>query len=408
MKKILVLMLAGGALFSCQTSKVQIAVSNDLPQSRNREIVEVPMKKIPKTLRNPEEIVLTDAQGKALSFQKTYDNKLIFLANVPGYGVSKYTLAKGTPEKFPNMAQGRQYPERLDDMAWENDLMGFRAYGPALQKTGEKSFGYDLFIKRGTEFPVLDTLYAKELDHVTRQRSRDLKKTNPEESLRLWRSISYHYDRGHGLDCYSVGPTLGAGVTALMVGDSIVYPYCYKEYEILDNGPLRFTVKLTFNPENYEGQEVVEQRLISLDVGSNLNKSEILYKGLKKEAPIATGFVMHDSPQRIYANKGMRILSYTDPTNTADKSNGEIFLGAVFPKKVKVFKKIYFPASKAKKIKAYGHVVAENEYKPNEVFTYYFGAGWTKANMPNQQAWIDYLKSFEQRIDSPLKVSVQR
>lgn len=41
---------------------------------------------------------------------------------------------------------------------------------------------------------------------------------------------------------------------------------------------------------------------------------------------------MHDSPQRIYANKGMRILSYTDPTNTADKSNGEIFLGAVFLK----------------------------------------------------------------------------
>ena len=49
-------------------------------------------------------------------------------------------------------------------MAWENDLVGFRAYGPALQARGESGFGYDLFTKRGTAAPVLEDIYAKELD----------------------------------------------------------------------------------------------------------------------------------------------------------------------------------------------------------------------------------------------------
>ena len=54
------------------------------------------------------------------------------------------------------------------------------------------------------------------------------------------RAISYHIDHGNGMDCYAVGPTLGGGTAALMPDSAIVYPYCYKDYEILDNGPLRF------------------------------------------------------------------------------------------------------------------------------------------------------------------------
>ena len=33
------------------------------------------------------------------------------------------------------------------------------------------------------------------------------------------------------MDCYAVGPTLGAGVAALMAGDTIIYPYCYRTQE---------------------------------------------------------------------------------------------------------------------------------------------------------------------------------
>ncbi len=38
-----------------------------------------------------------------------------------------------------------------------------------------------------------------------------------------------------------------------MVNDTIIYPWCYKTQEVLDNGPLRFTVKLEFNPLAVKG-----------------------------------------------------------------------------------------------------------------------------------------------------------
>ena len=75
-------------------------------------------------------------------------------------------------------------------------------------------------------------------------------------------------DHGYGCDVYAVGPTLGAGTTALLDGEDIVYPFCYDKFEILDDGPLRFTIKLTFRPFNLgEKENIVETRIISLDLG---------------------------------------------------------------------------------------------------------------------------------------------
>lgn len=50
-----------------------------------------------------------------------------------------------------------------------------------------------------------------------------------------------------------------------MAGDTIVYPYCYATQEILDNGPLRFTVKLVYNPLVVKGDStIIETRIITL------------------------------------------------------------------------------------------------------------------------------------------------
>ena len=93
-----------------------------------------------------------------------YDDKLIFPATVAANASAAYTVQAGTPVDVEVRACGRQYPERLGRHGWENDLVGFRAYGPALQARGERGFGYDLFTKRGTAAPVLEDMYAKELD----------------------------------------------------------------------------------------------------------------------------------------------------------------------------------------------------------------------------------------------------
>ena len=82
---------------------------------------------------------------------------------------------------------------------------------------------------------------------------------------------TYHFDHGYGLDCYKVGPTLGGGAPALLdENGKLILPYCYKDYEILDNGPLHITVSVSYNPTTINGQpNVVEHRIISLDKGSN-------------------------------------------------------------------------------------------------------------------------------------------
>ena len=96
------------------------------------------------------------------------------------------------------------------------------------------------------------------------------------------------------MDCYNVGPSLGAGTTALLVDSAIVYPYCYKDVEILDNGPLRFTAQLVFNPIKVNNNlNVIETRIISLDKGSYLNKTKIKYSGLSDSETIVSGIVLH-------------------------------------------------------------------------------------------------------------------
>ena len=75
----------------------------------------------------------------------------------------------------------------------------------------------------------------------------------PKAADELVRTFSYHIDHGYGMDCYAVGPTLGAGVSALMVNDTIIYPWCYKTQEVLDNGPLRFTIEVEVQSAGCEG-----------------------------------------------------------------------------------------------------------------------------------------------------------
>ena len=132
--------------------------------------------------------------------------------------------------------------------------------------------------------------YKTELDPESRAKIAELRKTDKKAAQELANSISYHIDHGNGLDYYKVGPTLGAGTSALLSNDSIVYPYCYKDYEILDNGPLRFTVKLVYNPLKVkENDNIIETRILSLDAGSQLNKITLTFANLNEATPLVTG-----------------------------------------------------------------------------------------------------------------------
>ena len=395
--------------FACNDSRtVTVTVTNPLAMERSNEMVEVSMETVTDRLglADTAQIVVLNADGQQVPYQITYDGKVIFPAAIAAGGTATYTIQTGTPEAFDVKACGRCYPERMDDMAWENDLVAFRAYGPALQAKGERGFGYDLFTKYNTTEPMLEAMYAKELDKETLAKIAELKKTDPKAAAELSRERSYHIDHGYGMDCYAVGPTLGAGVAALMVNDTIIYPWCYKNQEILDNGPLRFTVKLEFTPLTVKGDStVVEMRLITLDAGSHLNKTAVSYSNLKETLPIVAGIVLHEPDGAVVADAANGYITYVDPTTGPD--NGKIFMGAAVPAVVKDAKTVLFSEKEKKeRNNADGHVLAVSDYEPGSEYVYYWGFAWDKADIKTADAWNRYMADFAQKVRNPLTVKV--
>lgn len=395
--------------FACNDSRtVTVTVTNPLAMERSNEMVEVSMETVTDRLglADTAQIVVLNADGQQVPYQITYDGKVIFPAAIAAGGTATYTIQTGTPEAFDVKACGRCYPERMDDMAWENDLVAFRAYGPALQAKGERGFGYDLFTKYNTTEPILEAMYAKELDKETLAKIAELKKTDPKAAAELSRERSYHIDHGYGMDCYAVGPTLGAGVAALMVNDTIIYPWCYKNQEILDNGPLRFTVKLEFTPLTVKGDStVVETRLITLDAGSHLNKTAVSYSNLKETLPIVAGIVLHEPDGAVVADAANGYITYVDPTTGPD--NGKIFMGAAVPAVVKDAKTVLFSEKEKKeRNNADGHVLAVSDYELGSEYVYYWGFAWDKADIKTADAWNRYMADFAQKVRNPLTVKV--
>ncbi|MDE6438897.1 MAG: DUF4861 domain-containing protein, partial [Muribaculaceae bacterium] len=280
----------------------------------------------------PGEFRILDADGNEVPYQLTFNGQLIFPASVKAGQSAAYTIVAGQPAPVDTLVWGRQFPERKDDMAWEHDRGAFRAYGPALQQSGERAFGYDIWTK-SVPHPVLEKRFRLDREE----------------------KISFHVDHGEGMDVYAVGPTLGGGTAALIYSTgAIVYPYCYESYEILDNGPLRFTVRLTYGPITVDTDSaVVEQRVISLDRGSWLNRTTVTYSGLTHDATIAPGIVIHDAnPEGFTLADGY--MAYADPTQDASNGNGTIFVGIVAPQSSDfIFKPFDKPVGDA-----IGHILA--------------------------------------------------
>lgn len=410
MKNLFLLCMTAFFCLACNESKtVTVTITNPLAMERSGEMVEVPMAEVSAKLNlaDTAQVVVLDAENQQVPYQITYDEKLIFPATVAANAATTYTIQAGTPIDVELKACGRQYPERMDDMAWENDLVAFRAYGPALQARGERGFGYDLFTKYNTTEPVLETFYQNELNKDVRARMAELQKTDPKAAADLGRSISYHIDHGYGMDCYAVGPTLGAGVAALMVGDTILYPWCYNTQEVLDNGPLRFTVKLEFTPLTVKGDtSVIETRVITLDAGSHLNRTAVSYTNLQETLPITTGIVLHEPDGAVVADAANGYITYVDPTT--GPGNGKILMGAAFPATVKEAKTVLFPAEEKKqRNNADGHVLAISDYEPGSEYVYYWGFAWDKADIKTPEAWNRYMAEFAQKVRKPLEVSIR-
>lgn len=391
------------APMSANAADLKVTVTNN-DNIQRQELVAIDAKDVYDKLviKDGEKFIVKNSLGQQVAYQVTYDGKVLIDASVRPLGKAEFTITTGTPKQMKTFVCGKQYPERVDDVAWENDRTAYRVYGPALQKSGERAFGIDVWVKNTPDLEV-DKRYVTELSN--HPKIEELKKAGKtEEALEMEEATTYHFDHGYGLDCYKVGPTLGCGAPALLVDGQMLLPYCYKTYKILDNGPLRFTVQLDYNPFTVgSDKNVTEHRIISLDKGSNFNNMTVWYEGLTKPTEMVAGVVLHsEETQSVMC--GDNYVLYADPTDNPTKQNFQIYVGVLFPNGVKATKTMMYDTPTNGNA---GHGVGVITYQPGERYTYCFGSAWSKNDVRSLNEWKLRSTEYLDALHSPLKVTVE-
>ena len=342
---------------------------------QRQEVVELSAADIFKRLgiSGGRQFVVKNAIGNEIPSQLTHDGKILVDVAVAPSSAATITIVTGQPQSYVNTCYGRMYPERVDDIAWENDRGAYRCYGPALQRSGEDAYGNDVWVKNTPDL-VVENRYHDELVN----------------------KLSYHVDRGYGLDCYKVGPTLGCGTPAIVNGDDIRFPYCWTSYELLDNGPLRFTVRLDYGVNG-------EHRILSLDKGSNFNKMTVWYDGITAPVDVASGVVIHTEDTESVV-LGKDFVQYADPTDNPKNQNFQIYVAAIFPDGVDATRKVMYKNPVRGNA---GHALGVKKgLQPNEKFTYYFGSSWSKYDCRNQKEWQMRIDTFKSALACPLEIKL--
>ena len=383
--------------------KVNITASNSTSEQRS-EVVEIDARKVYQRLLSAygSPLIVRNVFGQQVASQLTSDSLLLVDAAVFPKRKTTFTVTKGVPRNFKSAVDGQLYAWRVDDFTWENDRCAYRAYGPALQRTGEKAFGIDVWLK-SVPYLVVSDRYANV--YAANQEEKRLRRQGETEAAdSIKRDFSLHLDHGNGLDCYNVGPTLGCGAPALMNGDSIVMPYCFCSYRVLDNGPLRFRAEFVYQPTDVNGEKgLVEHRLITLDKGASFNRVTVWYENQRRPHPFCSGFVVHDEGSET-VHLGRNFVEYADPTDNPSGHGFQIYVAALFPKgkvRSRLLKNIRLGKGIA------GHAICETTIRPNEKVTYYFGAGWIGSGIRNQKAWQLEISSFMEGLYKPLGVNVE-
>lgn len=361
-----------------------LTITNPSTTDRNGEVVEVSDPRL-NDLKSKVAVV-KNLGGQSIPSQITHDGKLLIYDDFQAGSTTQYIVNEVSQVNSINMdtiCVGQIRHDMQDDYTWENDRGGYRLYGPSYRGGGGKVSGYDIWTKSVCH-PILSQRYD---DHMKY-------------------GISYHNDSGSGMDAYTVGPTLGAGMNAIIVGDSICYPVAYEKCEILDNGPLRVTAKITCYPENIgNDHDVVESRIISLDRGDWLNRTTVRYKGISHSYPITTGIVVHKQNKRGYAiDNDKRYIAYADLTDNPNNGNGVIFIGIVNPHLPDSISYVPFGKEIADGV---GQLQTFARLSPDSEYTYYWGAGWSKGGVRGMESWLKYLADFYARLQTPLEITIE-
>ena len=354
-------------------NRIEISIENNSTVNFNQHVLTVPWKDVLQkypTIDTANFKVMNASTKKEIPFQLEYRGasaiqNLLIQVDVAANRTLKIYLQKGKPLAVLPKTYCRYVPERKDDFAWENDRIAFRMYGKALEGTKENAYGIDVWVKR-TDRLVLNERYKR---------------------------AAYHIDHGDGLDYYHVGFSLGAGNIAPCINDSIWYAKNYRQWKVMDNGPLRSTFHLSFDEWDVAGRMVKMVKTVSLDAGSQMSRIEVNYSYPNNDSlPVVVGIIKRKELGTVLLDEQNGIMGYWEPQHGKDGTTGTgtVFLQPVVKMKVN-----------------HEHLLAHFTAVKEAPFVYYTGAAWDKAGIiTNAQNWFSYLQLFQQQLQLPLQVKI--
>lgn len=293
---------------------------------------------------------------------KLLNRSLVALIGILSLVPSVNAKAEGAPAK-ERSTFCRFVKERSDDFAWENDLIAFRVYGPALRKGGEDS-GIDCWAKR-VPYPIIDRWYH----------------------LHLKEKQSYHQDRGEGADFYHVGSSRGCGGTAIWHNGGMVLSNVYHDWRIVTQSPEESVFVLTYEYD-LEGRKIREEKTITIKLGERLFRSESTFTedGNPADLEIAIGLTTHDGKgaATLDRNGGWMLVW------ESFKNHGELGTGVVLPPA-----RIIGMEEIESKQRDKSHAVALTKTDATGRTVHYAGYGWSQAQeITTKEQWAAYLTQF--------------
>ena len=389
--RIYLLGICAAALFSCKTMKQQaeVSVRNTLDFPR-AEITSLKKEQLPAALRNKAEqaIRVKDKRsGKLLPLQ-WLDNdldgtsdELLFSSEVSAKSTTEYLVFVSAHVTLPESTistYSRFVPERTDDYTWENDKVAFRVYGPdAQQRTEQKrengtlSSGVDLWLKK-TDQPIINKWYKGYL-------------TDPS---------FYHTDRGEGYDPYHVGASRGLGGSGIWLNDSLHVSKNYISYKTIAIGPLRTVFELVYAPWSKYGLR--ETKRISLDLGSNFSKFEVLLQADQQIPNYTLGITLHKNEGEAKLNKRDGYFRHQELIDGA-------FLGEGIVLDPAIIERAFVHQSKTPDQSNLLIVT-----QPAKQITYYAGFAWQKSGQVRSGAdWDEMLRKQAKVVANPLVVTIK-
>ena len=373
MKSVLLYAVSTSLLAACAADRPAIRVENPSGFGRERELVEVAVAGLGADFGKAL-YILKDARGREVPYQLLYENgvarTLVFPVDMPAGATAAYRLEEGVPTEVKPRTHARYVPERKDDFAWENDLAAYRMYGPALAAENPGN-GVDLWLKRTDEL-IVDRFYRDELE----------------------KGLSYHVDHGLGLDCYSVGHTLGAGgispyTSRLWVGGH------YTAQRVAFTGPLRSEFTLTYDSVQVEGRIYRQSLTVTAEAGSLLNKAVVRYDGEGAPFKLAGGIFLHDGEGNEFTSEAFCAIACAErAVSNAGLPSGRSYAAVYMP-----------DGGDAHRVD--NHLVLTADYKPGDTFTYYFGGGWSEWKFASDNDWFEAVERFARAKEEPLRVFVK-